>query len=287
MWILLSLLAGLGDALRDAVSKKASATIPRPIVTISYSLCALPFFIPALIRNMPDSVPLSFWPFLLFTASCHVLGGLLLVKALHSSDLSLCTPMVAFTPVFLLVIGPILTGDVPSTGGILGAVLVALGSYVLNLGRSRSGFLGPIRALFEEPGSRIMLGLALLWSVTASVDRVALRSFELTFWASAQLCAIAVLLIPIVLRSGDYAVKWSPRTYTLLFALGGFNALSLGGYLLALQVAPVHYVICFKRCSILFSVLLGRLIFKESLLADRLPGALLMLVGVVIISLWQ
>jgi len=285
MWIFLSLLAGLADALRDAASKKAALQLPHPIVTLSYSLCALPFFIPTLIINMPDAVPPIFWLFLTFTASCHVVGGLLLVKALHSSDLSLCTPMVAFTPVFLLVVGPLLTGDTPSTGGVLGALLVATGSYVLNVGRSRRGFLAPLKALIDEPGSRIMLGLALLWSVTASVDRVALRLFELNFWASAQLCAIALFLLPIVLRSGGFAVKWSPRAMTMLMALGAFNALSISGYLLALKVAPVHYVICLKRCSILFSVLLGRLMFKESFLVDRLPGALLMLLGVVVITL--
>jgi uncharacterized membrane protein len=236
---------------------------------------------------MPDAVPPVFWLFLAFTASCHVVGGLLLVKALHSSDLSLCTPMVAFTPVFLLVVGPLLTGDTLSAGGVLGAMLVAAGSYVLNLGRSRSGFLAPLKALVDEPGSRIMLGLALLWSVTGSVDRVALRLFEPNFWASAQLCAIAVLLLPIVLKSRGFVVTWSPKSVTMLMALGAFNALSICGYLLALKVAPVHYVICLKRCSILFSVLLGRLMFKESFLVGRLPGALLMLLGVVVISFWQ
>lgn len=63
--------------------------------------------------------------------------------------------------------------------------------------------------------------------------------------------------------------------------------LSLITYLIAMQYAPVHYVICLKRSSILFSVLLGRLLFNESLLKDRLPGAILMLIGVVIISIFS
>lgn len=285
MWIILSLLAGLGDALRDAVSKRATTSVPRPLVTWAYSLCALPFFLPNLFINLPNSIPHSFWIFLLFASSCHVAGGLLLVKALQLSELSLCIPMVAFTPVFLLVIGPMLTGDMPSAQGVLGAVLVASGSYVLNLDKSRNGLLGPIKALFEEKGARIMLGLALLWSITGSVDRIAVQKFDISFWASAQLCTIAILLIPILVKHQAFSSPISKGSALSLLSLGVFNALSLGAYLLALQAAPVHYVICLKRSSILFSVLLGRIMFQERFLADRLPGAILMLAGVVTISL--
>jgi uncharacterized membrane protein len=70
-----------------------------------------------------------------------------------------------------------------------------------------------------------------------------------------------------------------------LVLIGGFNAASFATYLLALEYAPVHYVVCVKRSSILFSVLMGRVFFGESLTSSRLPGALLMLLGVAIVSL--
>jgi drug/metabolite transporter (DMT)-like permease len=287
MWALLSIIAGFADASRDALSKRAAGSIPRDLITWSYSLLALPLFIPVLLYNLPDSIPSEFWIFLAITSSLHTIGGLMLVKALQSSDLSLCTPMVAFTPVFLLVIGPLLTGDSPNAAGIIGAILVALGSYVLNLSKTKYGVFAPIKALYQEQGSRLMLALALLWSVTGSIDRVAVQRFHLIFWASAQLCAIAVLLIPIVARSGSLRVVLTPRFYPGLLSLGALNALSLVTYLIGLLLAPVYYVICLKRSSILFSVLLGRLMFGESLVADRLPGALLMLAGVVVITLWS
>jgi len=285
-WIILSLLAGLGDALRDAFSKKAAPTTHGALVTWSYSVCALPFFLPSLLLNIPESIPLVCWAYLLFNASCHVFGGIMLVRALHLSDLSLCVPMAAFTPVFLLVVGPLLTGDIPSTGGIIGATLVTLGSYVLNLSQSKRGFLAPFKALFEQQGSRIMLGLSLLWSITASVDRIAVKQVELSFWASAQLCAIAILLIPILIRKRAFSKPVGKRSLLLLGSIGCFNALSLGGYLVALTLAPVHYVVCIKRCSILFSVVLGRVLFKERFVSNRLPGAMIMLAGVIILSLW-
>ena len=279
-------MAGLGDALRDALSKRASSSLPRPLISWSYALCALPFFIPSLAANVPDSLPPYIWVLLGFVTCCHVVGGLMLVKALSLSDLSLCVPMTAFTPVFLLVLAPLLTGDLPSTAGVVGAVLVTLGSYVLHLDRARTGILEPFQALLRESGPRIMLGLALLWTVTACVDRVVVQTVNRTFWGSAQLCAIALAMIPIVIKQGGFARALPKRSFVSLLSIGGCNALSLGAYLFALQVAPVHHVLCLKRMSILFSVVLGRALFQEQFLAERFPGAALMLAGVAVISLW-
>ena len=286
MWLILSLVAGFGDALRDALSKRAASELPRPLITWSYSLCAAPFFIPLIITNAPERLTADFWALILLAATCHIFGGLALVKALHSSDLSVCTPMVAFTPVFLLVVGPLLTGDMPSNFGILGAFMVVAGSYVLNISHSSAGLLAPFKALYTQTGPRIMLALALMWSLTGSIDRIAVKRFDPAFWGGAQLCAIALGLIPIILRSGALTPLPSFRGIRSLCGIGVTNCLSLATYLIALQLAPVHYVICVKRLSIPLSVLLGRIMFQEPLLADRLPGALLMLLGVVVISIW-
>ncbi len=286
MWLLLSFIAGFGDALRDALSKRAASSIPRPLITWSYSVFALPFLLPLAILNVPETIPTEFWFLVAFVAVCHVCGGLILVKALYSADLSVCTPMVAFTPVFLLVVGPLLTGDIPSYAGIIGALLVVAGSYVLNISRSSAGLLAPLKALYTDTGPRLMLILALMWSVTGSIDRIAVQRFDPLFWGSSQVCAIAILLIPVVLRSGALDSRPPLRDIRSLFTIGATNCVALATYLIALQYAPVHYVICVKRLSIPISVLLGRIMFSESLLADRLPGAILMLLGVVVISLW-
>ena len=285
MWIVLALLAGVGDALRDALSKRASSSIPRPLISWSYALCALPFFIPSLVANIPESVPGYVWGLLAFVTCCHVVGGLMLVKALQLSDLSICVPMTAFTPVFLLVLAPMLTGDLPTASGVLGATLVTFGSYVLHLDKAKAGALAPFRALLSESGPRIMLGLSFLWTVTACVDRVVVQSVNRTFWGSAQLCCIALAMFPVVLKKGGFNRPLQKGSYLSLLSIGGSNALSLGAYLFALQLAPVHHVVCLKRVSILFSVILGRLIFDERFLAERLPGAILMLAGVAVITL--
>jgi len=284
LWVLLSLLAGLADAVRDTLSKRASLHIPRELITWSYSLCALPFFLPALFLNRPQELSIDFWLLLLFVSTCHVGGGLALVRALQISELSLCVPMMAFTPVFLLVIGPLIAGDATTILGLIGAFCVTAGSYLLNVKLAREGILAPMRALLSDKGVRIMLGLALLWSVTGSIDRVAVRRYDLFFWASAQLTTIAILLLPIQIKSHNLRFSTLKRGALQLTSLGVSNAFSLVAYLVALRLAPVQYVVCLKRSSILFSIVLGRFLLGEKLSMARLPGALVMLAGAALIS---
>jgi uncharacterized membrane protein len=50
----------------------------------------------------------------------------------------------------------------------------------------------------------------------------------------------------------------------------------------AYTFAPIAYVIAVKRTSIIFSVLLGRLVFQEAAFGKRAFGALLAFIGVVL-----
>jgi drug/metabolite transporter (DMT)-like permease len=199
-------------------------------------------------------------------------------------ELSLSAPLTAFSPVFLLGIAPFITGDAPTVNGIIGSCLVVLGSYLLNLSQTKLGFWAPIRALVSNPAPRLMLILAFMWSITGSIDRAALKEFELLFWGPAQMLAITVVYLPFAIfcrrgLAGDNPLRQGRAVLTI----GGFNALSYLTYLFALTLAPVYFVVCVKRSSILFSIFLGKHLFNEGNSAERLLGASLMIAGIAVI----
>ncbi len=285
MWIFLSLFSGLSDATRDAISKRGSGAIPHVMISWSYSLFALPFFLPVLLLSAPTELPLEFWLLALGIGAGHVLGSLGTVYALSRSDLSLCIPMTAFSPVFLLVVGPIMNGHVPSSHAILGTLLVTAGCYLLNISDVRRGLLAPLVSLAREPGVRMMLLLSVFWSFSAAIDLNAVRKFGLPFWAASELVAIAILFIPVVIyKKGLQGM--TPMGWRTLPLIGMANACSFGPYLLALSSTHALYVICLKRSNIFFALLVGRLMFGEDSLRGRLVGASLMFAGVAVISLW-
>ena len=285
MWIILSLIAGLGDALRDASSKKFSASLPNILIASAFSTFALPFLLPLLLFNIPEQIPSNFYYLIAITSSLHVLGGLILVRALQLGELSLSAPLTAFSPVFLIFIAPLITGESLSNLGIAGSLMVVIGSYLLNLSKSDVGIYAPLKALFYAPAARLMLLLSFIWSITGSIDRIAVQHFPLLFWAPAQMLAISILYLPLLIYKKQLSGLKSQSTTSRLMILGSFNGLSFLTYLYALTLAPVYYVVCVKRSSIIFSILLGKKLFAEENIAEKLLGATCMILGVAIISL--
>lgn len=284
MWIFLSLFAAAGDAARDSATKRFASKVPLILISWSYSLFMVPFCLPGMLKNCPEIIPENFWPLLWCIASMHVISGIVTVTTIKSGDLSLTIPLSAFTPVFLLFTSPFLTGDSIGAIGIVGALMVFSGSYLLNISHTRYGILGPLKAIASQPGARGMLFLSFLWSITGSIDRIAVRLVPIEFWGGAQMLAISALFLPIVLLSRQAHLIFVPKNFVRLALIGAVNAFSFFPYLAALHRAPAHFVVCVKRTSILFSIILGGMIFKEKNLAERLAGALLMLTGVIVIS---
>lgn len=285
MWIALSLFSGLSDAVRDAASKYGTGRVPRIMVAWSYSLFSLPYFLPILLTQAPSDLPLSFWLLAMSMGVVHLCGSLGLVYALSVSELSLCIPMIAFSPVFLLFVGPLVNGHVPSGHAIGGTLLVAIGCYLLNISDLKKGLLAPIRALSEDRGVRVMLCLSLVWSFSAAVDLEAVRAYGLGFWAAAELSAIALAFLPFVIATKAYR-GLTRRSWAMLAGVGLGNALSFGPYLLALGSSHALYVICLKRCNIFFSLVLGRVLFNEDSLRGRLLGATIMFAGVCLLTIF-
>lgn len=284
MWILLAVLSALGDSFRDVWSKKISSEVPQQAITWSYSVFCLPFLLLYCWGDFSPNLDLNSSLAILFCICLHCVGGIYLVRALAASDISLSIPMVAFTPVWLLLVGPLVGEVLPSTQGIIGAVLVVLGSYLIKAPRGMKNVLAPFVALFRETGPRVMFLLSMLWCVTATIDRTFADRVGIKEYATLQILGIVIGQGFIFWRNG-LSFKVMLSQVKILAPVGVFNALSFIPYLTALTIAPAYYVVSGKRTSILFSVVLGAIVFKERKTERRLGAALLMFIGVVLISL--
>lgn len=282
-WIGLAFLTAVFESGKDAFGKKALQRSDDLVVACSWRLLALPFLLPLLlVRGMPPIAD-GFWPALWICGGLNVITAWAYVKAIGLSDLSLTVPMVSFTPLFLLITSPLILGEIPAPLPIAGIVLIVLGSYLLHFRPDRRGLLGPLRSLVAEPGPRWMLLVALLWSVTANVDKIGVRSSSPLFWALAVNGFVAGVMLPVVcwrLRRRQSPVKGNAR---FLLGVGFCGALTSLCQMTAISVAPVPQVIAIKRTSMLLSVLWGHCFFGEKDLRSRLGAAAVMLTGVVLI----
>ncbi len=102
---------------------------------------------------------------LLIGGSINAVTTILYIKAIKVSDLSLTVPLVALTPLFMLLTSPLIVGEYPNFFDYIGILLIVTGSYLLNIKEKSQGYLAPFKALLKEPGPKMMLIVAFLWSI--------------------------------------------------------------------------------------------------------------------------
>jgi drug/metabolite transporter (DMT)-like permease len=286
IWIAYTLGAAFFAAIEDAVAK-ATLRVSSPwVVAWAPFVFAAPIFALLVQGATHRPLDLTFFAAIAVCQPLEVVAVLLYVHAIQRSPLSLTIPFLSLTPVFTMPASYFLLGEVPGPAGAAGVVLIAVGVYVLNIQARHTGWLGPLRAVAREPGSRMMIVVALIYSVTSAVGKIAVLHSGPIFYAAVSSASFSVLLGIVALRRAPNAwgeLRDNARPFLLLGVL--YVAMATCHFK-AVEIAPVAYMIALKRTSILFSVALGWIFFHEESFRDHLLGASLMVGGAVLITVF-
>ncbi len=288
-WLPLTLLCALFLASADAAIKYWLHDYrARELVLIRFTLSGLLVSPLLLLEPLPE-LPVQFWYLIAMLLPLEILAMLLYMRAIRDHALSLTLPYLAFTPVFVTLTGWLLLGERVSSQGLAGILLVVAGAWVLNLGAEKfsdwRNLCRPLAAITRHPGSRLMLLVAALYSLTSVGGKKALQylpaeQFGPLYFA---LVGLASLILVGLSRPAALGALWRrPGPSLLVAALMGAMVIT---HFLALQQVEVAYMIAVKRTSLLFGILYGALLFREQGLSLHLAGGGLMLGGVVLIAL--
>lgn len=291
LWLALASGTALCEALKDATGKQALKSLDE--YSVLFGFTSVGALLMAILMLVTDGLPTlgpDFGLALLVGGGLNILAFTLYIRAIKIADLSLTVPLVTLTPLFLLVTSPIIVSEWPTTLDAIGVLFLILGSYLLNL-KFNDGFtLAPLKALLTHPGSRMMMGVAFLWSITSNFDKVGTLNSSSLFWGMSLFGTIAIGMVPFVMRriwqKGANSVFGSLRSQAhFVFLAGVFNAIGISLQFVALTMAPVAQVVAVKRMSALISVGFGYALFGETGLQERLLGAAIMVSGVVIMAI--
>lgn len=285
VWQLFAFLAALFSSVSGIFSKKNLRLMDEYVVSASFRFFALPFVLPILLFIEIPPIGSQFWLALIGWVSSATIALILAFRALRHSDMSLTTPMIAFTPLFLLITSPVINNEFPSLLGLVGVLVIVAGSYLMNIKEMKRGYLEPFKALIKQQGPRLTLIAAFMWSITSNFDKIGIQNSSPLFWPIATTLTAAAVMLPIVLLKSKNSIGKIPTNWKTLAQVGLFSALTLVFQMFALSLTLVAYVISIKRLSAVMSVIWGKLFFKEKGIKERLLGALIMVIGVVLITL--
>ena len=204
MWILLGFLTALFTTFQEVVTKRIVGQLDPYVIAWSWLFFSLPFYLVVILKEPLPPIGPHFWRAVFISTAILTVAVIYYVKALEASDLSLCVPMLAFTPLFLLITSPLILGEFPQPIGLLVVVVIVLGSYILNIKDQAKGWFEPFKDLWVKRGPRYMLIVAFLFSIGSNMDKIGVVNSSPIVWIfTLNLGVTCILSVLMVKRSAN------------------------------------------------------------------------------------
>jgi drug/metabolite transporter (DMT)-like permease len=286
-WITLTLLSAFFLATADTLSKGyLSHYRPGELVLVRFGIAGV-LLLPLLLWQPWPSLSPVFWGWMAVSVPVELMAMWLYMQAIRSSPLSLTLPYLAFTPALNTLTGYIVLGETVTLTGFSGILLIVFGAWLLNLQATQNGsglnILAPFLAITRERGSRLMLMVAALYSLTSVTTKGALLHVTPAFFGPfyfVVMGAAALLLFASRDVSTWRALGRHPWAH---LAIGVCMSAMVVTHFYAIEHIEVAYMIAVKRTSLLFGMLYGAWLFKETGLLKNLVAGMLMVLGVFLI----
>ena len=264
----------------DFVRKRLADRIAALPLLVGLTVGPLPFFAWWAWSSGGGFGP-GYWLPGLASVALNTIANLGYLRAVAVSPFSATIPLLSLTPVFTSLLAVPLLGEVPASLQWVGIGCTVLGALVLNLAAGERP-TAALRAFRREPGSPIMAGVALLWSMTVPLDKLAMARSSPALHALVLTGGVAVATLAVLAGRRELGGLRS-----LGVAVGGlilallFSAAGLSLQLLALRIANAGSVETIKRAiGGLLALVFGWLAFGEGLSWRRLGAVATMAVGV-------
>lgn len=273
-WLGLALAAGaaVATAAAHAFLKSGSDRMAtRLVLGATEALVALPVVV---LLPLPDA-ELARW--LALSTAVHVIYQLVLIRAYDAADFSTAFPLArGVAPLATAGIGVWLLNDQLDPVALLGVAMIS-GGLLLMAARGRIATVGLIAAL----------GAGLLTTAYTLIDAAAVRAAPSPLHFIAWFFLLDGLgLIPIALATRGMEVVRAARANWRRGAIAGVITLAgFGSALWALALAPAGAVSALRESGVVVAVLIGWLVLKEPVKADRMAAAVIVALGAGLVAL--
>ena len=222
------------------------------------------------------------WVWVAASALIHAAYAFYLLKSYDAGDLSVAYPLSRTAPVLVALWDMVMSRRQLSAAGVVGAMLAGLGAVVLQLPalRARGG-----RAVFGERVTRYSLITAVFIAVFTIIDKQGVTHVDpfiyLYLISAGEFWVVGVRLGREVLPRARTELRVNARGVLFTALVGPFSYLLI---LWVLTTAPASYVLGLRQMSIVFGVLLGRVVLGERETGYRLAGAAVIAAGSLLIA---
>lgn len=284
--IVLVVISAVLHVIRDFLTKKSA---DKQIYVWWISLISTIFVFPVVIYLLvTDGWPDTIGVLIAFGVSfVHFFYWLAYTKAYEGGDLSHVYPIIRSAPALILIFAVIFLNEKVTHTGVTGILLITFGIYLINLKTfDKKGFLEPAKSLLKERYTQFAF-LALIGVTAYSlIDKVGVNYVHPLIYAIIIGITTSILFGIYIFskKPRDKIVStWKNSRKSILInsLIAGINYPLI---LFALTMSPVSYVTGLRQIGVIFAVLLGGHVLKESHKWIRLTASFIIFVGAILIA---
>lgn len=289
MWFYIALTTSLISAVSVIFSKKILKEVSPSVLTWCTLVLATPIIaIFAIKEGVPD-LNILFAVGVAGSVLFYTISTIVQFRAMKIADLSAIYPLVVLGPILTLIVAflPPLN-EKPGFIAIIGVLVTLFGTYILNVSNAKEGLLKPIKLLFENRASALMIFSVLIGSVVIIFDKLAINNTlpkNTTFVLLIENILVIVGLLPILyLRNKNFAreILGNKKLFIILGILNAFSTIlafsAVGG-------GSVAIVSAILKAQLLFVLLFSFLFFKDKPKFGTIIGSIIMILGVVLMKI--
>jgi len=289
MWFYYALLSALLNAV-NILARKTHGTTARPLeLAWLTQVVMVPFSTVLLVLNRHNLYTST--DFLIPTLAASVIyafAAVLMFTAYKYGEASEISPLQTLLPLGLIVTSYIMFKEIPSPAGLIGVLMVVWGVYFTSV-NGKHRLLHPFKMIWRRRGSRAMLSVLVLWSVATNLQLISLRYASpgfLIFFG--QVTTLILLSMYLAVQSDHKPSRVWRRWKWHIIAIGGLSVMSVYFQTVAMKLLDnSSYVLAVKGLAILIVIPLAAKFLHEKHAMRRFPGAVIAVVGVAVIYVFQ
>jgi drug/metabolite transporter (DMT)-like permease len=285
VWFLLACLSSVALGFQHIYAKKAIEALGVWVSAWVWIATAAILLFPLIFVLPIPHVPLSFWGLLVVRIAFDMTALILYLWAMKSQDVSLVTPVIAFSPALVYIVSFLVNKESVGPFGVAGIVMTVIGAYWLMMVDVKGkGVFAPFVALVTNSGTRLMLLTTLIWAGTTSIAKITIQQTNVWFYIPVATAVFTGMMLPIVLIADPKGMRQLiSRKSLYAVRVGAIDAVGFGTYIVALQFTQNALVTAVRHTSIAIAAVFAWLILKERI-RSRVAPILVMVAGAVLIA---
>ncbi len=289
MWFYIALATSLVSSITVIFNKKILQGVNPSVLTWCTLLFATPIIAIFAIRDGIPAINILFAVGVAGSVFFYTIASILRFRTMKMAELSAIYPLVSLGPIFTLLLASFpLLNERPSVFSIVGALITLLGAYVLNVSKSREGLLKPIKLLFENKASGMMIFSVLGESITIVFDKLAINNTSPKnpiFTLLIENIFVIISLLPILYLKNKNLTQQIFANKKFFIIIGFLNACSTILAFSTIGGGSIGIASAIFKLQLLFVLLFSFIFFKDRPKLETIIGSIIMILGVVLIKI--